>query len=59
MGNKTDTTRNAMDALLDNLRFLSKDIVSKILLKEEFTAPAITSYGMNSFHMSLPTAYRT
>nr|NQU93101.1 hypothetical protein [Bacteroidota bacterium] len=58
MGNKTDPTRNPMDALLENVRFLSKDIVSKILLKEEFTAPAITSYGMNSFHMSLPNSHR-
>ncbi len=48
---------NLFNEILANAKYLKKEVLQKILLKEEFTVPAITSYGMNSFHMSIPDAY--
>lgn len=46
-----------LENLLENLRFLTKEMANKIILAKGFTTPAIETYGMNSFHMSAPEAF--
>lgn len=59
MENTNITIKNAILEMLETTRFLSKDFISKMLIQEEFSAPAITSFGMNSFKMSAPQSYRS
>jgi len=56
---KSNTNKSTLEALLENVRFLSKDGIKKMLLVEEFTAPAIATFGMDSFSMGVPASLRS
>jgi len=51
--------KSTLESLFDNVRFLSKDVIGKILSVEKFTTPEIATFGLGSFQMSAQNGFKS